>query len=217
MAVFRTLFVLLIGMKVTNADVVLVANTSGNNKSDVAVRSIIEDQLESEMELEKWIQYVRPLMEIFTAVGDRKKRYPRQLAINDSVLVEEGRARHRPIILQVQMVKPSSSKKHSRYDDYDDYYDDYSAAASSTIARLRLMQERDDSYGGSGGHGGGCCNNFSGLEGLLPLLALLALTGLLFFLIIASTTTTTSAKGTGRRRRSDYEFIEEFEQQQIGT
>ena len=168
----------------------------------------IEDQLESEVELKKWIQYVRPLMEIFT---------------------EEGRAgrrrRIRPAILQVQIVNSNPKRRYDyidddySQDDYDDYLgllnreQEYSYYSPPRPAPMSRYKDHGGYYGG-----GGCCNSkndFSGLEGRFPLLALLALTGLLFFIIIASTTTTTAA-ASGRRRKY-YDFnIDESVAHKIG-
>lgn len=159
---------------------------------------VFDEELESEIQLKKMINYVTPLMAIFT--DSRKKRAAKAKRSSDyedlhqhddigeedtSQMVEEGRKRGR---------RPPLSYKSSQ-PDRSGYYGDYGSASS---------------YGGGGGYG--CCEK---KDDLLPILALTALSLLLLYLIAIATTTTTAA---GRRRRhlADNDLIDEDSQPEIG-
>ena len=159
-----------------------------------------EDQLESELELKRMINYIKPLMSIFLRKNSRQKKYLVPSEKDDSfynqdkdLMMKEARSlqrrnkrKRKPSEGSTVLLLVPERQMDARYD-YDDG-DDFD--------RYGIGGDFGEYVLASGGGSYSCCKN--NRFDLIPLVALLALAGLLLYYITVTTTTTASS---GRKRR----------------
>jgi len=162
-----------------------------------------EDLLESELDLKRMINYIKPLMSIFLRKNQRQKKYlvpsekdktfynqDKNLMMEEATrsLQRRNKRKRKPSEGSTVLLLVPERRMDARYDyDYGDDFDRYG-----------IGEDFGEYVLASGGGGGSysCCKN-NRLD-LIPLVALLALAGLLLYYITVTTTTTASS---GRKRR----------------